>query len=357
MHAAPSLDSWPFLATRTTSTSMPTPLASFGPLVHPHQLEVQEFDSYGLVVDARSRAEYDEDHIPGAVHLPVDETASDALKEHVQRLNPGETVLVYCSRGGLDSQVWAEPLRQLGFTVDVLGGGWPNYRRWVDAGLESLARSLTFKRLQGPPLGGVDQVMTAFEALGKQVLRLSELAGQRGVPGLPWPGDVTPSQPAFESLLLNAMRCFDSGVEIWVGDCLLSLGGLVLPAPMRDALQRAGGVAVSTPLAERVRLFQATVQGSPTQTVMDGFSALKPKPSKAMMSLYRKLIAANQLGAALAAVIENHIDLSYAPMSTLAPVGLLRLDACDAATVSIAADDWLASNDQPSLAAGTQIKP
>ena len=45
-----------------------SPLSS---LLHPHQIEVQEFDSYALVIDARPPAEYEEDHLPGAVNLPV----------------------------------------------------------------------------------------------------------------------------------------------------------------------------------------------------------------------------------------------------------------------------------------------
>ena len=39
--------------------------------VHPHQLEVQDWASYALVIDARSPHEYAQDHIPGAVNLPV----------------------------------------------------------------------------------------------------------------------------------------------------------------------------------------------------------------------------------------------------------------------------------------------
>src|SRR5574337_504704 len=40
-------------------------------LVHPHQLEVQDWSRYALIIDARSPHEYVEDHIPGAVNLPV----------------------------------------------------------------------------------------------------------------------------------------------------------------------------------------------------------------------------------------------------------------------------------------------
>ena len=153
-----------------------------GSLVHPHQIEVQEFSSYALVIDARPRTVFDDDHLPGAVNLPVEtlapskEVAADssepahgayhraaqgpakglpyALAALVDRLAPDDRVLVYCHRGGLDSAVWAEPLRAAGWWVDVLPGGWPNYRRWVSAGLEILPRVLSFRVLQAPPVSG-----------------------------------------------------------------------------------------------------------------------------------------------------------------------------------------------------------
>ena len=57
---------------------MPTHLASLDSLVHPHQMEVQEFASYALVIDARSAEAYQEDHLPGAVNVPV---AADRLAD------------------------------------------------------------------------------------------------------------------------------------------------------------------------------------------------------------------------------------------------------------------------------------
>jgi tRNA 2-selenouridine synthase len=39
--------------------------------VHPSQLAVRDFSSYALIIDARSPREFAEDHLPGAVNLPV----------------------------------------------------------------------------------------------------------------------------------------------------------------------------------------------------------------------------------------------------------------------------------------------
>ena len=65
-----------------------------GGVFHPHAIEVQEFSTYGLVIDVRSRAEFDEDHIPGAIQVdpstdraPTLGTGSDA------QANAGPTAL------------------------------------------------------------------------------------------------------------------------------------------------------------------------------------------------------------------------------------------------------------------------
>lgn len=87
---------------------MPNPLASPSFLVHPHQIEIQEFDWYALVIDARSAAAYREDRLPGAVNIPAARAGMSqaqhsttglpkALAPHASRLIPGDTVLVYCA--------------------------------------------------------------------------------------------------------------------------------------------------------------------------------------------------------------------------------------------------------------------
>lgn len=89
----------------------------------------------------------------------VEPSVPYALAGHLSGLSAGASVLVYCDRGRLDSLVWADPLKALGYRVDVLGGGWGNYRRWVDAGLEVLPRALTFRRLLAQPISGLCLVL------------------------------------------------------------------------------------------------------------------------------------------------------------------------------------------------------
>jgi len=237
---------------------MPTPSAPLGSLVHPHQMEVQEFATYALIVDARGAAAFEDDHIPGAIPVPVgagepgESSPSGttdsgpalpaALAVHVQLLEPGDRVLVYCDRGGLDSLVWATPLRAAGFDVDVLGGGWINYRRWVSAGLDLLPRLLTFRRLTSSSDGGLQQVALALSRQGEQVLDLAALMDQH--PSTTLTGGAA-SQGALETALLDVLRRFDAQRPVWTLVAVEASDRLTLPPALRDALSRSEEIALT----------------------------------------------------------------------------------------------------------------
>ena len=80
-------------------------------------------DGY-LILDVRTREEYDEGHIPGAVLIPnteIENRAEEALPDKEQ------LILVYC-RSGRRSKLAAQILADLGYTnVKEFGGilDWP----------------------------------------------------------------------------------------------------------------------------------------------------------------------------------------------------------------------------------------
>lgn len=319
-----------------------------GSLVHPHQIEVQEFSSYALVIDARPSTAFDDDHLPGAVNLPVEalapskEVAADssepaqgaydreaqgpakglpyALAALVARLSPDDRVLVYCHRGGLDSAVWAEPLRAAGWWVDVLPGGWPNYRRWVSAGLEILPRVLSFRVLQAPPVSGVEYVLAALAGRGQQVLDLVGLTGQQLVPGILLPTEPSASQAAFESGVLHALRRCEPKRDIWVNELVIDdTDILAVPPSLGERLRRAPAVRVTVPLAQRLRAWQQslTAVGADLERVVTALSALATPPTKAMTAHWRKLAGPSGMAAALSAIVEEFIDPQYDELATV----------------------------------------
>lgn len=316
-----------------------SPLSS---LLHPHQIEVQEFDSYALVIDARPPAEYEEDHLPGAVNVPVVPLAMpkrvvrratgnssdgparrpagvpEALVAHVSRLSPEDRVLIYCHRGGLDSGVWADPLRAAGWSVDVLPGGWPNYRRWIAAGLEVLPRGLSFRVLQAPPLSGVERVLAALEFQGHQVLDLPALTGQRHVPGVLSCADRGVSQAAFESAVLHSLRRYSPDRDVWVSELVAHPeDSLALPSTLAQQLRQSPAVRVLVPLAQRSHAWLQNLNGSKAELeqVVSALCALNAAPTKAMIARWRKAAALEATGPVLAAIIEEFIDPRHDSLS------------------------------------------
>ena len=80
-------------------------------------------DDY-VILDARTQAEYDKGHIPGAILIPHDTVttaAEDALPDK------GQLILVYCRSGNRSKQA-SQTLVDLGYTNVVEFGGinsWP----------------------------------------------------------------------------------------------------------------------------------------------------------------------------------------------------------------------------------------
>lgn len=341
---------------------MPTQLASLDSLVHPHQIEVQEFSSYALVIDARSAEAYQEDHIPGAVSVPVSglrasvpESDATPLVAHdagpsvpyllaalLSGLSAGASVLVYCDRGGLDSLVWADPLEAMGYRVDVLGGGWVNYRRWVNAGLEALPRALTFRRLVAPLAGGMCRVIERLVKLGEQVLDLTALAGQRLLPGLTLPGDMQPSQAAFDTALLHTLRSFDPRRPVWTRDGINGLGEVALPPSLRDALQRAESLWLEVPPTVRAQAWteRMATMGIDTAGLLNAISASTGSPTNAVIDRWRSMDDCGHAIDALTEVITGYLDPLGPVSQSNHQSAVIRLESLSVDAVAAEVERW-----------------
>lgn len=86
--------------------------------------EMMDQDEQLIVLDVRTKEEYEEGHIPGAVLLPLDE-----LEENATNVLPDkeQVVLVYCRSGNRSRQA-SEVLSQKGYSNIYEFGGimtWP----------------------------------------------------------------------------------------------------------------------------------------------------------------------------------------------------------------------------------------
>lgn len=310
-------------------------------LVHPHQLEVQDWSSYAMVIDARSPHEFVEDHIPRAVNLPVVSDTEFAevgtthrtdthaayligveyslrniaaqIKALIANYTPQDRFLVYCFRGGKRSRLWADNLRTIGFEVDVLAGGWKNYRRWVRAGLESLPRAFSYRVLCGPTGCGKTRVLRELMRQGHQVLELEGLARHRGSLLGELPGERQPSQKLFDSELLEVLRHFDARRTVWLEAESKKIGNLQLPQALYDAMRNADVVNLVTPMRERVRLWREDYPhfADDPVSMVRKLEPLKPLVGKEVLSRWQALAASTRIDELFESVMTQHYDPCY----------------------------------------------
>lgn len=303
---------------------------------HPHAIEVQDFAYYALVIDLRSKAEYEDDHIPGAVRVDLPDdlervatadaatavglTAEEpaampfwpALEAAVSAVKLDQAILVYCGHGGLVSTPVAKALRWRGWTTDVLPGGWINYRRWVQAGLEVLPRMVPF-RVVACTLGSENaRVLAALRGAGQQVLDLEALASRRRFAFTP-SAVAQPAQAWFDSLLLQELRNFDPRRQVWVSDVGSALGSNSLPGSLCDALGIAPAGSLQVPVAARIAAWHADEPlCADAKALLRAISSLTSPPTATQLTRWRERVASGGASTLLASILGEFLDVAYA---------------------------------------------
>ena len=204
-----------------------------------------QFGDFDEIIDVRSPSEFADDHIPGAINLPVLDDAERArvgtiykqvspfearriggalvadnlarhLHLHFQTQPKDWRPLVYCWRGGQRSGAFATWLRMIGWDACQLEGGYKRFRREVIDSLEICPGQLDFRVICGPTGSAKTRVLEALAALGAQVLDLECLVAHKGsvlgdVPGVP-----QPSQKSFETQLHAVLTGFAPARPVFV---------------------------------------------------------------------------------------------------------------------------------------------
>ncbi|MDM7457241.1 MAG: tRNA 2-selenouridine(34) synthase MnmH [Tepidimonas sp.] len=309
----------------------------------PDIVTLDQIGTFDTLIDARSPAEYALDHLPGAINLPVldDEQrrivgtlykqtgAFEArriggawvarnIARHIEAVMQDRPArwrpLVYCWRGGQRSGAFALWLRQIGWAAAQLQGGYKAYRRWVVEQLDSLPPALHWRVIAGPTGSGKTRLLQALAARGAQVLDLEGLARHRGSILGAWPdGQPQPSQKAFDTALVHALRRFDPALPVWVEAESRKIGALQLPMAMAIALQRAPRVQVKVPFAERLALVLQDYAwlGQDPQALALRLSALHGLHANDTLARWQAWAQAGQLPELFAELMTHHYDPLY----------------------------------------------
>ncbi len=229
---------------------------------------VSQLAEFDVVIDARTPAEFAEDHVPGAINCPVLSNEERArvgtlykqvspfeakkvgaalvarnIAAHVEALfldKPKDwKPLVYCWRGGKRSGAFVHILREIGWDAHRLEGGYKSWRSRVIAELATLPQRFSWRVISGPTGSAKSRILEAIAAQGAQVLHLEELAAHKGSVLGDLPDAPQPSQKMFETRLMMALAGLDASRPIFVEAESRRIGALQVPDALIFAIRAA----------------------------------------------------------------------------------------------------------------------
>jgi len=243
--------------------------------------KVTQLGEFDAILDARSPAEYADDHIPGAISCPVlDDEQRARVGTLYKQVSPFEArklgaalvakniarhieehfldkpkhwrPLVYCWRGGKRSGSFQHILREIGWDAHRLEGGYKNWRQQVLADLEQLPGKLVFRVVSGATGSAKSRILESLAAQGAQILHLEEFAAHKGSVLGDLPNEAQPSQRAFETRLHIALTALDPQRPVFVEAESRRIGTVQLPNALIDIIRAAPCVRVNATVGARV---------------------------------------------------------------------------------------------------------
>jgi tRNA 2-selenouridine synthase len=327
---------------------------------------------FDLVIDARSPGEFAEDHIPGAVNLPV---LSDAERAEVGTVyvqedrfkarrmgaaliarnvaghletaladKPGSfRPLVYCWRGGQRSEAMAIILSQVGWRTGRLAGGYKTYRRGIQHRLYEDTTPLNLVLIDGHTGSAKTEILQRLAARGVQTIDLEGLAEHRGSLFGDLPGRPQPSQKLFESRLVSALDRLDPARPIVVEAESSKIGERMLPPLVWSAMQAAPRITLEADRAERARYLvgaYADIVADPGR-LAEIMARIPLRLGRERLAQWRALAGAGDFATLADALMETHYDPAYdrsARRDERPVLGTIPIAALDAAGQDAAAD-------------------
>ena len=300
--------------------------------------QLAEFDT---LIDARAPAEFAEDHLPGAVSMPVlndDERArvgtlykqvsvfeakklgaalvaknvARHIEEHMLDKPKSWRPLVYCWRGGQRSGAFTHILREIGWDAHRIQGGYKSWRQHVIEQQAQLPSQVKFRVVTGATGSGKSRLLEALAARGGQVLHLEEIAAHKGSVLGNLPGQPQPAQKGFETQLFAALSALDLTQPVFVEAESRKIGRLQVPDALLDAIRGAPGLRIDASLPARVDflLHDYDYAIADPAWLIERLGHLKGLQSNETLERWRSLIAARDF----AALVEELLTLHYDPL-------------------------------------------
>ncbi|MEH7828443.1 tRNA 2-selenouridine(34) synthase MnmH [Gemmobacter denitrificans] len=330
---------------------------------------LRQFDSLGFdtIIDVRSPAEWAEDHMPGAISLPVLDNEERArvgtiykqespfkarkvggalvarnaaahLEGPLAAMDGGWMPLVYCWRGGMRSGSFATILKSVGWRADVVEGGYKTWRRLVVTQVYDLPVPSPLVVLDGNTGSAKTAVLAELAALGMQVIDLEGLARHRGsLFGAVEGGQ--PSQKAFEGALALALARLDPARPVVVEAESSKVGNCRLPPRLWRAMVAAPRIEIAAPRPERAAYLTrayADLLADPARLAAV-VGLLRPLHPAERIAEWQAMAWAGAFATLADSLMAHHYDPRYAKHRARMEVPVTRIETQDLSTTGVAA--------------------
>jgi tRNA 2-selenouridine synthase len=268
-----------------------------------------------MYVDVRAPVEFNEDHIPGAVNLPIfndeerkevgtlykmsgrdtavirgTEIGSKRISDIISPLLEikGRDIVIYCARGGMRSGAVSSLVNSLGISTYRVKDGYKSYRRFIRGKLASMKIVPQIFILQGLTGAGKTEIIRMIS----NAVDIEAMAGHRsslfGAIGLR-----QHSQKYFETLLFGRLNDLaDQPYVIFEGESR-KVGNLHIPENIFRQMREAPAIFIDTPIERRIEIIKREYTGfnedeKIINTVMSMRSRLGNKKTEALIEYYNK---------------------------------------------------------------------
>lgn len=296
---------------------------------------------FDTVIDVRSPAEYAEDHVPGAINLPVLDNeerarvgtiykqqspflarklgaalvfrnAANHVEQSLSHHDGGWRPLVYCWRGGQRSGSFAWMLGQIGWRSEAVEGGYRTYRRLVVKALYETPLPHRLIALDGLTGTAKTELLGLCAKRDVQVIDLEGAAGHRGSLLGAMPGG-QPSQKAFESRLAQALLTLDPARPVLVEAESSKIGERIIPPSIWEAMKTAPRIEVHAALDARTAYLTRAYDDilSDTETLVERLSYLRTVRGHEIVDGWEALIRAGDKPGVTRALMAQHYDPAY----------------------------------------------
>lgn len=241
-----------------------------------------------VYIDVRSPREYREDHIPGAVNIPIFDDAEHAdvgtrykmsgqdeavilgsrivgnklgnIVSRIQEISQRGIPVIYCFRGGMRSSSLAALLASLEFSpVYQLQKGYKGYRNHVLRSIESIETNSMPQLfvLQGLTGTGKTEILHFLD----NAVDLEGIAGHRSsvFGGI---GKSQNSQKYFESMLLDRIRALQNAAYMVIEGEAKKIGNCHVPQSLFSIMQCAPTIYISAPMQRRIEIIRREYTGN-----------------------------------------------------------------------------------------------